>query len=175
MQRYRVLQTYVPPLIADWILEQSNLRETSVSVVIRDHLVAAWNRDNDHADRPGGTDPARQLVFLTTALDALLAHFGTGQVAEVTGRSRRIVIGSDGTGSTSISGCATGSAGFELAGDAALLFEAGQVVRVTHGPFNDFNGVVETVNYEKNRLQVAVQILGRSTPVELDFSQVEKA
>jgi transcriptional antiterminator NusG len=56
-----------------------------------------------------------------------------------------------------------------------VLFEAGQVVRVTHGPFNDFNGVVETVNYEKSRLQVAVQILGRSTPVELDFSQVEKA
>jgi len=56
-----------------------------------------------------------------------------------------------------------------------VLFEAGQVVRVTHGPFNDFNGVVESVNYEKSRLQVAVQILGRSTPVELDFSQVEKA
>jgi transcriptional antiterminator NusG len=56
-----------------------------------------------------------------------------------------------------------------------VLFEAGQVVRVTHGPFNDFNGVVENVNYEKSRLQVAVQILGRSTPVELDFSQVEKA
>lgn len=55
-----------------------------------------------------------------------------------------------------------------------VLFEPGEVVRVTNGPFNDFNGVVESVNYEKNRLQVAVQILGRSTPVELDFSQVEK-
>ena len=56
-----------------------------------------------------------------------------------------------------------------------VLFEPGEVVRVTNGPFNDFNGVVESVNYEKSRLQVAVQILGRSTPVELDFSQVEKA
>ena len=56
-----------------------------------------------------------------------------------------------------------------------VLFEPGEVVRVIEGPFNDFNGVVESVNYEKNRLQVAVQILGRSTPVELDFGQVEKA
>ena len=55
-----------------------------------------------------------------------------------------------------------------------VLFEPGEVVRVTDGPFNDFNGVVESVNYEKNRLQVAVQILGRSTPEELDISQVEK-
>jgi transcriptional antiterminator NusG len=56
-----------------------------------------------------------------------------------------------------------------------ILFEPGEVVRVTDGPFNDFSGVVENVNYEKNRLQVAVQILGRSTPVELDFGQVENA
>ena len=55
-----------------------------------------------------------------------------------------------------------------------VLFEPGEMVRVTDGPFNDFTGVVESVNYEKSRLQVAVQILGRSTPVELDFGQVEK-
>ena len=62
----------------------------------------------------------------------------------------------------------------EAAPRPKTLFEAGESVRVIDGPFNDFSGTVEEVNYEKSRLRVSVLIFGRSTPVELEFGQVEK-
>lgn len=74
MRSYQKLQAYVPALIADWIREQAEHRQVSVSIVVRDLLVAAWTRENDAEARPASTDPERQRVFMTVALDALLAH-----------------------------------------------------------------------------------------------------
>ena len=56
-----------------------------------------------------------------------------------------------------------------------ILFEIGEAVRVKEGPFSDFHGTVEDVNYDKNKLRVSVLIFGRPTPIELDFDQVEKS
>lgn len=55
-----------------------------------------------------------------------------------------------------------------------VLFEVGQRVRVTEGPFNDFDGIIDEVNYERSKVRISVQIFGRDTPVELGFYQIEK-
>ncbi|MBI2345638.1 MAG: KOW motif-containing protein, partial [Deltaproteobacteria bacterium] len=56
-----------------------------------------------------------------------------------------------------------------------LLFDKGETIRVTSGPFSTFTGIVDEVNAEKGKLRVMVSIFGRSTPIELDFMQVEKS
>lgn len=74
MLRHTSLQTYVPPLIGQWVRDTALAREVSISIVVRDLLVAAWTRENEGRNRPGGSDPERQRIFFTVALDALLMN-----------------------------------------------------------------------------------------------------
>lgn len=73
MTRHDRLQTFVPLPVATWVRRQAADQRESVSIFIRDLIVAAWQRDNEVKDRPAGLDPARQGVFISVALDALLA------------------------------------------------------------------------------------------------------
>ena len=86
---------------------------------------------------------------------------------EVVRTSPEPVIGKDTPGAESIPG------GFE--GGTTVKVKIGDKVRIVEGSFRDFNGTVEEVNYDKSKLRVSVTIFGRATPVELDFSQIEKA
>lgn len=74
MQRDHRLVTYVTPLIADWIRDQARERRVSASIIICDCVFAAWERSAEAGLRPSAADPARQNVFITVALDALLSH-----------------------------------------------------------------------------------------------------
>ncbi len=73
MTRHDRLQTFVPLPVATWVRQQAADHRESVSIFIRDLIVAAWHRDNEAQDRPSGLDPARQNIFISVALDALLA------------------------------------------------------------------------------------------------------
>lgn len=85
MQRHLSLQAYVPPFIADWVKERARAQDVSVSIVVRDLLVAAYRRESEELARPLSADPVRQGVFTTVALDALLAAH-----ADVTLRDRAL-------------------------------------------------------------------------------------
>ena len=74
MNRDRRFQTYVTPALEAWIKELAAERQVSASIVIGDCVHAAWQRDKEGNDSPGGTNPERQRVFFTVALDALLMH-----------------------------------------------------------------------------------------------------
>lgn len=84
MDRPINLQTYVPRSIADWIKGRARDHQVSVSIVIRDHLIEAWQRENEARKRPAALDPVRQNLFITVALDALLASHSDGSLRQRT-------------------------------------------------------------------------------------------
>mgnify|MGYP003593796165 FL=1 len=93
MDRHISLQTYVPPPLADWIRARSRNQELAVSIVIRELLVDAWQREFEARKRPAALDPVRQNLFITVALDALLASQGDGSLRQRTHEAynRRLV------------------------------------------------------------------------------------
>ncbi len=84
MDRHLSLQTYVPRPLADWIKGKARDQQVSVSIVIRDQLVDAWQRENEARKRPGALDPVRQNLFITVALEALLASHNDGSLRQRT-------------------------------------------------------------------------------------------
>src|SRR3546814_16281777 len=80
MDRHLSLQTYVPRPLADWIKGKARDQQVSVSIVIRDQLIDAWQRENEARKRPAALDPVRQNLFITVALDALLASHTDGSL-----------------------------------------------------------------------------------------------
>ena len=84
MDRHLSLQTYVPRPLADWIKGKARDQQVSVSIVIRDQLVDAWQRENEARKRPAALDPVRQNLFITVALDALLASHTDGSLRQRT-------------------------------------------------------------------------------------------
>src|SRR3546814_17087864 len=84
MDRHLSLQTYVPRPLADWIKGKARDQQVSVSIVIRDQLIDAWQRENEARKRPAALDPVRQNLFITVALDALLASPTAGWLRQHT-------------------------------------------------------------------------------------------
>ena len=89
MDRHLSLQTYVPRLIADWVKEQARDQKVSVSIIVRDHLVDVWQRENAPRGKRAALDPARQNLFITVALDALLASNPDAQLPQRTHEAYR--------------------------------------------------------------------------------------
>ncbi|MBN9504748.1 MAG: hypothetical protein J0I69_01875 [Altererythrobacter sp.] len=84
MDRHLSLQTYVPRLIADWVKQQARDQNVSVSIIVRDHLVDVWQRENAPKNKRAALDPTRQNLFITVALDALLSSHPDGQLRQRT-------------------------------------------------------------------------------------------
>ena len=80
MDRHLSLQTYVPRPLADWIKGKARDQQVSVSIVIRDQLIDAWQRENEARKRPGALDPVRQNLFITVALEALLVNLTDNEI-----------------------------------------------------------------------------------------------